>query len=255
MESAKKNYVLAEKLWADGKYAAAVSEFEKVTMKDPMGKLGTMAQYRAATTQAYFLSQYGEALRKLKRFTEVTQDPVAKWDAQKQIGEILYSRVEQYDQAIHHYRSLVVLKPQDPDVPEFLFRVGKSHFFLRQFSEAIEVYRDIFKRFPQSAWAEKAFFEIGVCFYTQGGKGNSFPDAGADTFQQSIDSFERFIKTYPKSELIPQARFFMASSLEEMDLLDEAYRAYEALKSVYPSPNVIQIKMIRIKERQAQRSH
>lgn len=256
VQSAKKNYVLAEKLWADGKYAAAVSEFEKVTVKDPLGKLGTLAQYRAAMTQAYFLSQYGDALRKLKRFSEFSTDPIAKWEAHKQIGEILFSRVEQYDQVISHYRAMIASKPNDPDVPEFLYRIGKSYFFLRQFSESIETFQDLAKRYPHSQWGEKGAYEIGICHYTQGGRSvGASKDYGNDSFQEAIDSFERFIQLYPKSEWSVQAKFHIASSLEEMDQLDAAYRAYESLKTLYPSPKVLQIRMIRIKERQAQRSH
>lgn len=256
VQSAKKNYVLAEKLWADGKYAAAVSEFEKVTSKDPLGKLGMLAQYRAAMTQAYFLSQYGEALRKLKRFDEVSTDPAAKWEAQKQIGEILFSQLEQFDQVILHYRSMIHLKPNDADVPEFLFRIGRSYFFLRKFNEAIETYQDLAQRFPDSSWGERGAYEVGICYYTEGGKvlDSSKQPGKSESFQDSINSFQKFIQRYPKSPWSIQARFQIASSYEEMDQLDTAYRAYEVLKSEYPSPKVIQIKMIRIKERQTQRS-
>ena len=34
VNSAKKHYVQAEKLWSEGAYPAAVAEFEKVTAKD-----------------------------------------------------------------------------------------------------------------------------------------------------------------------------------------------------------------------------
>jgi TolA-binding protein len=254
VESAKKNYVLAESLWSDGKYAAAVGEFEKVTTKDPAGKLGTMALYRSAMTQAYFLSQYPDALRKLQRFVEVSSDPSAKWEAQKLIGEILFSRLEQYDLAMQHYKSLVSLKPEGPEVPEFLFRIGQSHFFLRQFNEAIESYQELNKKFPQNPWGERAAYEIGVTSYTRGGRSGAISGKTSDSYQEAIDAFERFIRSYPKSEWAVQAKFHIAASLEEMDQLDVAYRSYEALKAIYPSPKVIQIKMIRIRERQAQRS-
>lgn len=255
-QSAKKNYVLAEKLWSDGKYAAAVSEFEKVAAKDPLGKLGTVSLFRAAMTQAYFLSQYGDALRKLKTFSEVTSDRAAKWEAQRQMGELLFSRLEQFDQVIPHYRMMITSRPNEAEVPEFLFRIGRSHFFLRQFKEAIEVYQDLAKRYPHTPLGERGAYEVGVCFYTQGGRERG--DArysGNGSFQEAIDSFENFIRLYPQSEWVVQARFDIASSLEELDQLETAYHAYEVLKTQYPSPKVIQIRMIRIKERLAQRSH
>src|SRR5690348_6560405 len=68
--SARKQYLLAEKLWTDAKYAAAINEFDKVAAKDPRGKLGLQALYRSASTQMLFLSQFDEAARKFRRYAE-----------------------------------------------------------------------------------------------------------------------------------------------------------------------------------------
>jgi TolA-binding protein len=69
-----------------------------------------------------------------------------------------------------------------------------------------------------------------------------------------MEAFTRFMKRYPQSTLIPDAKFGIASCLEEMDQLDAAYHAFEELRSTYPSPNVIEVKLVRIRERKDQRS-
>ena len=253
INSAKRSYVMAESLWTDGKYAAAVAEFEKVIAKDPGGKLGLMALNRAATTQALFLNQYAEAVRKFRVFAEISQDAEAAWEARRQIGEILFSKTENYEEAIAHYTQMLGLKPQYPEAPEYLFRIGKSQFYLRQFSEAVQTYRDLIQKYPGSHLAEKALFETGITLYTRGGSSPRTRGSGPDYYQQAIDAYERFLKVYPGSELAPQARFGIANCLEEMDLLDQAFEAYLALRGKYPSPNVIEIKLARIKERKSQR--
>jgi TolA-binding protein len=68
-----------------------------------------------------------------------------------------------------------------------------------------------------------------------------------------MDDFTAFIKDHPKSSLAEDAKFGVANCLEELDQLDAAYRHYEALLNTYPSPNVIRIKMTRIRERNAQK--
>lgn len=259
--SAKKQYLLAEKLWTDGKYASAVAEFDKVTAKDSKGKLGLQALYRSATTLMLFQSQYEDAARKFKTYAEATGvDPEMAWDAQKQIGEILYSKTEQYDRAVQHYQMLLKLKPNSPETPEFMFRLAKSDFFLWHFDEAVAVYRGMMSRFQGTPWAEKAAYEVGVTYYTRGeqrtGGGSREHEKGSnDAYQEAIDAYQRFIRLYPQSPLVSQARFGIASCYEELDQLDTAYHAYESLKSTYPSPNVIAIKLARIRERQEQRSH
>jgi TolA-binding protein len=246
--SPQNQYILAEKLWSDGKYESAVMEFERVSRRDPNGELGLQALYRAAVTEAYFLSQYGEAIRKFRTYAEKRAGHPSAWEAEKQVGELLYSKLEQYEQAIQHYEALLKEKPDSADAPEFLFRVGRSQFFLWRFSEAIASYRSLTKRYATSEWAERAMYEIAVSLYTR----NKQSEEG---FQDAIDAYQAFLKKYPSSRYAPEARFGIAACLEEMDQLDAAYHAFEALKSTYPSPQVIQIRLARIKERKAQRSH
>jgi TolA-binding protein len=254
IESAKKHYVLAEKLWYDGKYSAAVAEFDKVTAKDPHGKLGLQALFRAAVTQTLFLSEYEAAIRKFQTVSDLSQDPANAWEAQTQIGDLLFSKLDQYDRAIQHYQMLLQRRPDAPEAAEFLFRIGKSQFYLWQFQEAVATYREVLKRFKGSLQAERAAYELGVTFFTRGEQRPDGRGPGIESYQEAIDAFEKFVRMFPSSKLVPEARFGMASCLEELDQLDAAYHAYEALRGIYPAPKVIEIKLARIRERKAQRS-
>jgi TolA-binding protein len=248
LSGTKKQYVLAEKLWTDGNYAASVSEFDRVYSHDPHGALGLQALYRAATTQAYFLSQYADAVKKLSVFAQLTPDKDAAWNAKVQMGEILSTKMGLYAEAISHYRSMLAENPKHPDAPLYTFKIGQAQFFLLKFSEALRTYQDLIRTYPSSAYAERAMYELGTTYFTEA-------EQHSDKYQDAIDAYERFLKKYPKSEWASQAQFGVASCLEEMDQLDAAYNAYEALKYTYPSPNVITIKLVRIRERKAQRSH
>jgi TolA-binding protein len=257
VDSSKNRYLLAERLWSDGKYAAAVSEFDKVAARDPQSKLGRQAMFRSAMTESLYLSNYSEAIRKFRNYIEVTGNTPLAWESYKQIGEILFSKTEQYDRAIQHYRNLLAIKPKAEEAPEFLFRIGRSHFFLRQFDKSISVYREITSKYSKSPWAERALFETAVSFYTQGGQHNpGNPKSGtSEGYQEAIDGYERFLKKFPKSDLAVEARFGIAACLEELDQLEAAYHTFEALKTSYPSPSVIEIRLARIRERRQQKSH
>ncbi len=254
IDSAKSRYLLAERLWTDGKYAAAVGEFEKVIGKDPHGKLGSQALHRAAMTQTLYLNQHADAIRKLRMYADMSGDTPDAWEGQKQIGEILFSKTDQYEQAIQHYRSLLKAKPDAVEAAEFLYRIGKSHFFLWQFDEAINTFKELGNKFPGTPLAEKANYEIGVTYYTRGEQNPGGQGTGMAPYQQAMEAFRAFLKRFPQSVWAPEARFGIASCLEELDQLDAAYNEYEALKSTYPSPNVIAIKLARIRERKLQRS-
>jgi outer membrane protein assembly factor BamD len=253
VDNARNHYVLAEKLWMDRNYSAAVSEFEKVISKDPRGKLGLQATYRAAMTQNLFLGQYNDAIRKFKGYIQASADPTGIWEAELQIADVLYSKTENYVEAISQYQSLLHQRPLAREAPEFLFRVAKSHFYLFQFNEAVSTYLKLIKKYPHSAYAEKAMYEIGLTYFTRGEQGSEESHAESEAYEDAIHAFEKFIKLYPQSRWVPEAQFGIASCKEELDQLDDAYDTFSSLKSTYPSPNVIEIKLIRIRERLAQR--
>lgn len=253
INSARKNYVFAEKLWEDGKYSAAVVEFEKVAAKDPQGKLGQQALFRAAMTQAFFLSKYEDAVRKFRVYIEMNKGQPGVWEVEKLIGDIFFSKVELYDQAIQQYQMLLKQKEDTPDAPEFLFRIGKSQFYLTHFQDAETTYKQIMKLYPDSLWAEKAELEVAVTYFTRGDQLRGGKDTGKESYQEAIDLYQQFIRKHPKSEAIVQAKFGIASCLEELDQLEAAYHAYSDLLSTYPDQNVIRIKMARLNNRRTHR--
>lgn len=253
LDSARSRYLLAEKLWTEGKYEAAVTEFEKVTQRDPKGKLGMQALVRGASTQTLFLDEHIEAVEKFKAFTKISPDKDAGWSADKQIGEILFAKLKRYDEAINHYRALLNARRDSEDTPLFLYRIAESHFYLWEFEEAAERYREVAKRFPNHPLGVRSAYEIGVALYTSGEQTPGGDGPGMGAYREAIEAYRRFIKTYPDSEWVPEARFGIAACLEELDRLDEALNEYEKIGENYPSPKVIRIKITRLKQRMAQR--
>jgi len=248
--SAKKHYLLAEKLWTSGHYESAEKEFLKVIKNDPGSKLGHKALFRVAMTQTIFLKRHADAIENFIRFIEIEPNHPSAWSARLQIGEILYSKLRKHREAIIQYRKILRLNPEISQAAELQFRIAKSHFFLMDFQKAIDLYRVVMRDYKKSRWAEQAAFEIGISYFTGGGE----ETGKTDWFNHSVKAYNKFIKKYPDSKLIPQARFGIAACLEEQELLSKAYERFAELKGVYPSPNVIEIRLARIRERMKQKS-
>ncbi len=244
---------MAEKLWQEGKYQAAVSEYERVMQKEQGSELGVQAAYRAAMTEMLFLEDYTSALKKLTRVIEFSKESPLAHEAQKQIGEILFSKLEQFEQAIAQYQKLLQLYPDDAGRAEYWFRIGKSYYFLTRFEQAISTYEALRKNFPQSEWAERALFEMGISSQTLGNQRQSQGGKANEAFKEALVKFESLAKEYPEHALAPQARFEIAACLEELDQLDAAQQAYETLRESYPNPQAIDAKLRRIKDRKTQK--
>lgn len=253
--SPRNKYLLAEKLWTEGKYAAAVVEFEKIAVRDSKGKLGLQALYRAAVTQTLYLSNHVDAVKKFRVFAEEAGEVPLAWEARKQVGEILFSRLERHEEAMQHYRDLLRRRPDAPEAAEFRFRIAKASFFLSRFNEAIDVFQEIVKQHPGTPQAEQALYEIGVTHFTRGGhpaEGAPEKVMGAD-YREAVAAFKEFLKKHPNSRWAAEAAFGIAACHEELDQLDLAYQEYQALRASYPSPKVIEIKLHRLRERKSQR--
>ncbi len=254
-QNTKNHYILAEKLWNSGKYKAAVREFEKVIEKNPNSQLGLQALFRAAMTQTLYLEQHQEAIIKFETYIKLSENVPVVWESQKHVGDILYSKQENFEKAADYYRNLLKLRPRAIEAPEFLYKIGKSLFYLWRFKEAIHAFNGVIKTNPRSPWSEKAHYEIGVTYFTKGHK--EFEESNSlswKTYERAISSYKEFVDKHPNSLFVPQARFGIASCFEAMEKLQEAYNLYEELEKTYPSPNVIKIKLVRIKERMRQRN-
>lgn len=254
-QNPRDRFLLAEKLWQEKSYAAAVAEYEKVTQKDPSSELGINAALRAATTQTLFLNEHLGALKKLNRIIEANRESPFAHEAYKQIGEILFLRLEQYEQVIQHYERMIELYPEDPSKDEYIYRIGKAQFHVLRFEDSIKTFRIVVEKYRGSEWAKRARFEIGVSEQT---RGHQFQQKDArlanDAFREAVKDFSVFIEAYPNDPLALEAKFEIGNCYEEMDLVDAAYKAFEEIRDLYPNRTVVELKLRRITERKNQKN-
>lgn len=247
VDSAKNHYFLGEKLWGDRNYGAAVVEFEKVIAKDPAGKFGRQALLRVALTEYLYLNRFYDAVRHFRLFVQGAKsnpaDDKLVFEAQVHIGEILFSKVERFEEAIAHYQGMLKQFPNAKEGPEFLYRVAKSYFYLYQFGRALEAFKEVSLKHEASEFAIQSQYEIGRTLLTQ----------GSEFCPQAIESFKGFLKKYPSHQLAVEAEFGVASCLEELDHLDDALHKFESIRSKYVSPQVVDVKIERIRQRLKQR--
>lgn len=255
-ENAKSRFLQAENFWRQGKHEAAVVEFDRIYRKDPKGAIGLQALYRSGVTEALFLQHPSEALRKLSLYVETSSDPLQQYEAARLMGDLLYSNLEQYEQAISHFQKLIGMRPQSPDVAEYLFKIAKSQFFLWRFEDALQIYEEVRRRFPQSRWAVDAEFERGVVLFTQGRERAQQSATGTVKAPclQAIAEFQGFMTRHPQSPKRIEAEFNIAQCREELDQTEQAYADYLSLLPRYPRPEIVQVKIGRIAERRHQKA-
>jgi TolA-binding protein len=262
----KTDYILAEKLWQQGSYEPAARQFERIFLKDKKGKLGQQALYRSAMTQFLFLKHYPEALRLFTKYLETVPTGPAARDAQLQIGDIYFNKTGQYENAIQHYRKWIKDHPTDPETSEFLYRIGRSQFFLWRFEESIQSFEAVLKQSPSHALAAEAAYQIGMAQLSlaaqsrvlspsaeTGDEATEVIDSSA-RHQLAVKAFEMVERQYPGSPAAQEAALGVVTSLEERGLWEDAIKKLGEMGGKYPIPQILKIRAHRIQERIAKRT-
>jgi tetratricopeptide (TPR) repeat protein len=254
-QNPRDRFLLAERLWQEKNYSAAVTEYEKVVQKDPSSDLGIEAAFRAATTQTLFLNEHLGALKKLNRIVEVSRDHRLAHPAYKLIGEILFAKLEQYELAFQIYDKMLQFYPNDPEKDVYAYRIGKAQFHLLRFDDSIKTFRVVVDRYPGTESAKLAWFAIGVSEQTKGHQQQSKePRLAQDSFKQAVKDYTDFIRLYPADPLVLDAKFEIGNSLEELDQVDAAYEKFEEILEKYPNRTVVELKLKRIRDRKSQKN-
>lgn len=236
----KRHYVLAERLFSDHKYSAAVEEFKQIIEADPKSSLAQQALFRIGVIQYLYLDRHREAVRSFKQFVAVSENQELVFQAEKSLAEIYLNRMEDYRQAVEQYRKILEKYPKSEERDFFLLRLAKAYYGALDFDNAIVTYRQLVKEYPKSQHVPEALYQIGNTLYTKG--------APAD-IDQATAAFKDVINRYPDSQQAVFAQFGIGNCLEEKDQIDEALAIYTKLLDKHPARGVVEAKIFRLKER------
>ena len=101
--------------------------------------------------------------------------------------------------------------------PYALFRVGKIYEReLKDYEQAIAVYRQLIEAHPQSLWAAEAVYRTGVVYAEH-----------LNDTEKAIEYYQILITDYPSSSQTMMAHFQLGEMYRTLDQYDEAVKAYQ----------------------------
>lgn len=234
--SPENKFLLAERLLEDKKYDAAIGEFQEIVDKAPSSALGLEAQLKIAQIQHLYLGRTKEAEASYRVFLKRNKDGKKKEEIEKTLADLEYQIFENYADAAEAYKKLIEKDPNSPDAELYTYNIARSMYFKSQFDDAIRIFELLKKKFPNGKYAKKSDLEIG----------NVLNAAGR--CKDAIKQYEKVIQSGER-EQASLAAFGEANCYEELDDLDKAYEILQSIKSSYPTPGVIELKLQKIKRR------
>jgi tetratricopeptide (TPR) repeat protein len=243
--SLSNRYLTAEKLWTEKNYPAAVTEFDRIVKESPNSAIGLQALWRSAMTRTLFLNDQEEAIKSFETYLERASSSELAPQAQKEIAEIYFLKLGQHKKAIDYYQKLLQSKKfSADDEAMFSYRIARSYFLMNKILRSIELNEELIKDYPKSPYAIKAKMDLANSWYAIG-------DSEKQGYAKALKLFQEIAAlTRGKDAMMyAEAVFGQASTMEEMDQLEDAYAMFKTLDGNYPAPNVIKVRMVRLEER------
>jgi len=203
----------------------------------------------------YALFQKGVVLsiiNKNDRAKGALQELIAKYpksrymdDAQYQLAVIDYESGN-YEAAVSAFTKLIQNMPDSKLVPNALQKRGTAYANLHQYDKSIADQKRVLDEFPASKVASGALYSLQEVLGTENRSNelddylNKYKTANPEStaletiefeaaktlyfsekYDQAAPKFEAYIKAYPKSSFVPDARYFMADAYLRQNKIDE----------------------------------
>jgi TolA-binding protein len=153
-----------------------------------------------------------------------------------------YFQKKEYPRAVEEFKKLVTEHPQSTLAPRSLLSVGDALYNQKEYAEALSAYRELLDRYPKSKEVADALSGVQYCYGMMGKERESagvieqFVHANPSSplaeslllkkgeilssrgdREGSIASYRELIQRYPKSDLVPEAKYRIACALAEQN--------------------------------------
>ena len=191
--------------------------FEIATILEPQAaRADQAADDYAAAVGFYKQSRWGLAEETFKKFLKDQAKHERVPFARLYLGLAL-TNLEKYDEARTVLRAFVKEYPNNQQVPQALYRVAESSYFLDDLKSAEPEFQAFFAKSPEDPLREYALPYFGDTLLRLGKA-----DAAAASFQQAI-------KLFPQSKMLEDSRWGLAKSLDAQQKFPESLVLYREI--------------------------
>lgn len=222
----------------EGNYADALVLFQDLYKKHPDFKRSPEALFQAAEILNHYQLNHQEALLCYLLLERDYPESPRVLDAQHRAAEIYKYRLEEHILAISTYQK--VLDQVTDDADRVQYEVADSYFRLSNYEQARIEFAALLKNYPQSPLLPEVQFRIGMTYALEG----QLPEAAG--------AYRLVTEKWPESTYAAEAKFSLATVLEEQEELQQALEILEGLQD-YSNQDVLEQKIEKVRNRIAKK--
>lgn len=221
----------------EGKFYLAIEYYLSFAQKNPHHRKAIESLFLVGNIQKEILHEPQKAALTFQKIVSSFPLSPQTLKAQKTLADILNLTLQDYQRAVVEYEKFLQLSPKHKDAPEVLFQKAQCYGFLRKYAQANQEYKTLIETFPKYEKIQDVLLAYGNNAYIGG------------QYDVAIKNYAQLLNAHPSESLLAQAQFGIAASYEEIDEFNLAKKYYQDSKKNYPTPNVIDIRLVGLEKR------
>lgn len=222
-EIQKLNFFLAENYFASNDFKASLNNYNSAIGSDQ--EINSQTVYGKA--YSYFnLGDYENAAYQFADYIKKNPKNKRLSDAKLRLADSYFGS-KNYSAASKVYQELFSADAKLSTDPYARYQYAQALYKSGKTNEAINEFRSIQEKFPNSEYAEVSLYTIGWIHFQK------------KEYTQSIAQYNTVISKYPKTKLEPIIYYSIGDAQFNMEKYDSAIVNYEKVLSQYPSSQYV----------------
>ena len=222
-EPDKINFYMAECYFNLGKYQEALSRYNSIKSQEDIYVRQVM--YSKGYCQ-FNLGSYSNAAYQFSEFIDIYPKDERTTDAKLRLADSYFGS-KNFTAASKIFKQIFQSGNYSSDDPYTYYQYAQALYKSGESSDAIEEFRKIQQKFPQTKYGENSLFTIGFINFQDG------------EFKEAINEYRNVLFTYGKSSLAPAVYYSIGDAYFNLGRYDSAIVNYRNVLVQYPSSDYV----------------
>lgn len=220
-----------------GQFEEGFQLLERAVRREPQTSVALEAARRGSKAAVLEAKDYRRALYFGRQIVLYSPSPSERFAAQKQIAQIQFESLANYEQAIVEFNKLLALADPTEDTFAFRLSIAKAYYQLNNFYQAgVETDELLGKKLSDDQKFEVLLLRANIHLTEK-------------KHDQAAATYTELLNHYPERAKKENVPLNLSVVYEEKGDFNKAIQTLEDLKSSYATPDFIDLKITRLKER------
>ena len=213
-------YQYAQTLYKSGNTSDAINEFKKLKNKFPRSEYADKSLYVVGWInfqQNNFVKAISDYQTVLDEYPNSSLAPMIYYS----IGDAYFNQAN-YDSANIYYQIVLDRFPNSPTVFDAINGIQYSYVAMNRTDKAVSLIENFVDANPELKFSDQIYFKKGEIYY------------GQRDYKNAIISYKDFNAKFPRSNLLPDAFYWIAKSSQNIGQDQEAIFNYTKILNSFP---------------------